>query len=96
MPVVKIIQDTGGTTSTGGGGGSANLTIDNLSAQVTGSNINFSTSSTFVQDSVQVYYNGLLQIKNEDYTEDTDQEGITFALAPEIDSKVVLIYSQAV
>lgn len=92
MPVVQIIQDTGGTTSTGGGG-SANLTTDNLSAQVTGSNIHFSTSSTFVQDSVQVYYNGLLQIKNEDYTEDTDQEGITFALAPEVDSKVVLIYS---
>lgn len=92
MPVVRIIQETGGTHS-GGGGGSANLTIENLTAQVTGTNINFSTSDQFVEDSIQVYYNGILQIQNDDYTEDQDLQGITFALAPETGSKVVVIYS---
>jgi hypothetical protein len=92
MPVVRIIQETGGTHS-GGGGGSANLTIENLTAQVTGTNINFATSDQFVEDSIQVYYNGILQIQNDDYTEDQDLQGITFALAPETGSKVVVIYS---
>jgi len=92
MPVVRIIQETGGTHS-GGGGGSANLTIENLTGQVTGANINFSTSDQFVEDSIQVYYNGILQIQNDDYTEDQDNQGITFAVAPETGSKVVVIYS---
>ena len=92
MSVVRIIQETGGTHS-GGGGGSANLTIENLTAQVTGTNINFATSDQFVEDSIQVYYNGILQIQNDDYTEDQDLQGITFALAPETGSKVVVIYS---
>jgi len=94
MPVVRIIQETGGTHS-GGGGGSANLTIENLTAQVTGTNINFATSDQFVEDSIQVYYNGILQIQNDDYTEDQDLQGITFALAPETGSKVVVIYSES-
>jgi len=94
MSVVRIIQETGGTHS-GGGGGSANLTIENLTAQVTGVNINFSTSDQFVEDSIQVYYNGILQIQNDDYTEDQDLQGITFALAPETGSKVVVIYSES-
>jgi len=92
MSIVQIINRNGGTHSTGGGS-AGSLTIDNLSAQVNGSNINFATSDTFVADSVQVYYNGILQIKNDDYTEDSDNEGITFALAPESGSKVVCIYS---
>ena len=94
MPVVRIIQETGGTHS-GGGGGSANLTIENLTGQVTGTNLNFSTSDQFVEDSIQVYYNGILQIQggNDDYTEDQDLQGITFAVAPETGSKVVVIYS---
>lgn len=95
MPVIRIIQETGGTHSGGGGGGSANLTIENLTGQVNGSNINFSTSRTFVQYSIQVYYNGVLQIQggSDDYTEDQDLQGITFAIAPENGSKVVVIYS---
>lgn len=94
MSVVKVIGDSGGTTPSGGGG-STTLTTENLSSQVNGSNINFSTSSEFVEDSVQVYYNGILQIQSDDYTEDTDNQGITFALAPETGSKVVVIYSEA-
>lgn len=94
MSVVRIIGDTGGTTPSGGGG-STTLTTENLSSQVNGSNINFSTSSDFVEDSVQVYYNGILQIQGDDYTEDSDQRGVTFALAPETGSKVVVIYSEA-
>ena len=97
MPVVQIIQDSGGTTPSGGGGGSASLKMENLSSQVTGSNLNFSTSSEFVEDTIQVYYNGVLQIQggSDDYTEDSDKQGITFALAPETGSKVVVIYSEA-
>jgi len=97
MPIVQIIQDTGGTTPSGGGGGSVSLTTENLSSQVNGSNTNFSTSSQFVEDSIQVFYNGVLQIQggNDDYTEDTDKRGITFALAPETGSKVVVIYSES-
>lgn len=97
MSVVRIIGETGGTTPSGGGGGSASLKIENLSSQVTGSNLNFSTSSQFVEDTIQVYYNGVLQIQGglDDYTEDSDRQGITFALAPESGSKVVVIYSEA-
>lgn len=96
MPVVQIIQDSGGTTSSGGGA-SVSLTTENLSSQVNGSNTNFSTSNQFVEDSIQVFYNGVLQIQGglDDYTEDTDKRGITFALAPEAGSKVVVIYSES-
>ena len=55
MAIVQIINRSGGTSDTGGGGGSATLKIENLSSQVTGSNINFSTSSQFVEDTIQVY-----------------------------------------
>ena len=96
MSVVKVIGSTGGTTSSGGGG-SATLKIENLSSQVNGSNINFSTSSEFVQDTIQVYYNGVLQIQggSDDYTEDADRQGVTFAIAPETSTKVVVIYSES-
>ena len=96
MSVVKVIGSTGGTTDTGGGG-SATLKIENLSSQVNGSNINFSTSSQFVQDTIQVYYNGVLQIQggSDDYTEDADRQGVTFAIAPETSTKVVVIYSES-
>ena len=92
MSVVQIINRNGGTHADNAGG-SATLKIDNLSAQVNGSNINFSTTAIFVEDSAQVFYNGVLQIQNDDYTEDTDENGITFAVAPEAGSKVVVIYS---
>jgi len=97
MAIVQIINRSGGTSDTGGGG-SATLKIENLSSQVTGSNINFSTSSQFVEDSIQVYYNGVLQIQggSDDYTEDGDRRGVTFALAPETGTKVVVIYSVSV
>ena len=96
MSVVRIIGDTGGTTPSGGGG-SASLKIENLSSQVTGTNTNFSTAAEFVEDTIQVYYNGVLQIQGgiDDYTEDSDKRGITFALAPEAGSKVVVIYSES-
>ena len=96
MSIVKVIGSTGGTTDTGGGG-SATLKIENLSSQVNGSNINFSTSSQFVQDTIQVYYNGVLQIQggSDDYTEDADRQGVTFAIAPETSTKVVVIYSES-
>ena len=96
MAIVQIINRSGGTSDTGGGG-STTLKIVNLSSQVTGSNINFSTSSQFVEDSIQVYYNGVLQIQggSDDYTEDGDRRGVTFALAPETGTKVVVIYSEA-
>ena len=96
MAIVQIINRSGGTSDTGGGG-STTLKIENLSSQVTGSNINFSTSSQFVEDSIQVYYNGVLQIQggSDDYTEDGDRRGVTFALAPETGTKVVVIYSEA-
>ena len=96
MAIVQIINRSGGTSDTGGGG-STTLKIENLSSQVTGSNINFSTSSQFVEDSIQVYYNGVLQIQggSDDYTEDGDRRGVTFALAPETGSKVVVIYSES-
>jgi hypothetical protein len=94
MAIVQIINRSGGTSDTGGGG-STTLKIENLSSQVNGSNINFSTSSQFVEDSIQVYYNGVLQIQggSDDYTEDGDRRGVTFALAPETGTKVVVIYS---
>ena len=96
MSVVKVIGSTGGTTPSGGGG-SATLKIENLSTQVNGSNINFSTSSEFVEDTIQVYYNGVLQIQggSDDYTEDNDRQGVTFAFAPETATKVVVIYSES-
>tara|TARA_Y100001938_G_C8005030_1_gene386834 strand:+ start:249 stop:542 length:294 start_codon:yes stop_codon:yes gene_type:complete len=96
MAIVQIINRSGGTSDTGGGG-STTLKIENLSSQVTGSNINFSTSSQFVEDSIQVYYNGVLQIQggSDDYTEDGDRRGVTFALAPETGTKVVVIYSES-
>ena len=96
MSIVQIINRSGGTSDTGGGG-STTLKIENLSSQVTGSNINFSTSSQFVEDSIQVYYNGVLQIQggSDDYTEDGDRRGVTFALAPETGTKVVVIYSES-
>ena len=96
MAIVQIINRSGGTSDTGGGG-STTLKIENLSSQVTGSNINFSTSSQFVEDSIQVYYNGVLQIQggSDDYTEDGDKRGVTFALAPESGTKVVVIYSES-
>jgi hypothetical protein len=96
MAIVQIINRSGGTSDTGGGG-STTLKIENVSSQVTGSNINFSTSSQFVEDSIQVYYNGVLQIQggSDDYTEDGDRQGVTFALAPETGTKVVVIYSES-
>ena len=95
MAVVQVINRNGGTHSDPAA--STTLKIENLSSQVNGSNINFSTSSQFVQDSIQVYYNGVLQIQggSDDYTEDSDRRGGTFALAPETGSKVVVIYSEA-
>ena len=96
MAIVQIINRSGGTSDTGGGS-STTLKIENVSSQVTGSNINFSTSSQFVEDSIQVYYNGVLQIQggSDDYTEDGDRRGVTFALAPETGTKVVVIYSES-
>lgn len=96
MSVVQIINRSGGTSDSGESG-STTLKIQNLSSQVNGSNINFSTSSQFVEDSIQVYYNGVLQIQggSDDYTEDGDRRGVTFALAPETGTKVVVIYSEA-
>ena len=96
MAIVQIINRSGGTSDTGGGG-STTLKIENVSSQVNGSNINFSTSSQFVEDSIQVYYNGVLQIQggSDDYTEDGDRRGVTFALAPETGTKVVVIYSES-
>ena len=96
MAIVQIINRSGGTSDTGGGA-SATLKIENLSSQVTGSNINFSTASQFVEDTIQVYYNGVLQIQggSDDYTEDGDRRGVTFALAPETGTKVVVIYSES-
>ena len=96
MAVVQVINRNGGTSDTGGAG-SSTLKIENLSSQVNGSNINFSTSSQFVEDSIQVYYNGVLQIQggSDDYTEDSDRRGVTFALAPETGTKVVVIYSES-
>ena len=96
MAIVQIINRSGGTSDTGGGG-STTLKIENLSSQVTGSNINFSTSSQFVEDTIQVYYNGVLQIQggSDDYTENGDRRGVTFALAPETGTKVVVIYSES-
>lgn len=93
MSVVQIIGRDGGTSG-GGSGVSSSLITENLSAQVSGTNINFSTGSEYTDGTLQVFYNGLLQIKNEDYTEDSDRQGITFALAPEVDTKVVVIYSE--
>jgi len=92
MAIARIINEDGGTSSGGGGQGDS-LTIENLSNQITGSNINFATSNVFVSQSLQVYYNGLLQVRGEDYTEDNDREGLTWALAPELDSKVLVIYT---
>lgn len=94
MPVIRIIQESGGTASSGSGG-SSNQVIDNLSGQANGSNVNFATSQTFVAASVQVYYNGMLQIASDGYTEDTDRGGITMLFAPEVNSKIVLIYQVA-
>ena len=94
MSVVQIIGPNGGTAG-GGGGSASSLITENLSSQVNGTNINFSTGSEYTDGTLQVFYNGLLQIKNEDYTEDSDNLGITFALAPEVDSKVVVLYSEA-
>lgn len=94
MAIARIINTDGGTSDSGSSG-SVSLKIENLSSQVTGTETNFSTSETFVSESVQVYYNGVLQIRgsNDDYIEDGDRNGITFALAPELNSKVVVIYS---
>ena len=94
MSVVQIIGSNGGTSSSNGGA-SGNQYIDNLSGQVNGSNVNFSTSNTFIGSTVQVYYNGMLQILNDGYTEDTDKGGITMLFAPETGSKIVLIYQIA-
>lgn len=94
MAIARIINTDGGTSDSGSSG-SVSLKIENLSSQVTGTETNFSTSETFVSESVQVYYNGVLQIRgsNDDYIEDGDRNGVTFALAPELNSKVVVIYS---
>lgn len=91
MSIVKIINDSGGTS--GGSGGGTSLITENVSSQATGSNINFSTSEEFIDDSVQVYVNGLLQTPESDYTEDSDNLGITFGQAPESTDIVILIYS---
>lgn len=90
MAVVRIIQESGGTSNAGGS--SSSQIIDNVSGQVNGSNVNFATSKTFISASVQVYYNGMLQLLSDGYTEDTDRGGITMLFAPESGSKVVLIY----
>jgi hypothetical protein len=94
MAIARIINTDGGTSDSGSSG-SVSLKIENLSSQVTGTETNFSTSETFISESVQVYYNGVLQIRgsNDDYIEDGDRNGVTFALAPELNSKVVVIYS---
>lgn len=95
MAIARIINTEGGTADSGSSTSTA-LTIENLSSQVNGSETNFDTGSTFVSQSIQVYYNGVLQIRgtNDDYTEDGDRNGITFAIAPELNSKVVVIYSE--
>lgn len=94
MAIARIINTNGGTVDSGTG--STTLKIENLTSQVDGSNLTFDTGETFVSESVQVYYNGVLQIRgtNDDYTEDGDRNGITFAIAPELNSKVVVIYSE--
>ena len=91
MSVVKVVNTTGGTSSQSGGASSSEQ-IDNVSSQVDGTNINFSTTEEFQAGSTKVYYNGVLQIRGEDYTEDGDGFGVTFALAPEQSTKVIIIY----
>lgn len=90
MSIVQIIGSNGGTSSTSS---AVSLTTENLTSQINGLKVNFNISSAFVGDTVQVYINGVLQIQNEDYTEDSDKLGLTFALAPESTDKLVAIYT---
>ena len=89
MSIVQIIGRTGGTSSQLT---NISIKIENVSSQVNGSNINFSTADTFIEDTVQVTVNGLIQTPSEDYTEDTDKQGITFGQAPESGDKVIFQY----
>lgn len=92
MAISQIINPTTGGTVAGGGGGGSDMKTDNLTSQVDGSNVTFATSENYVQDSLQVYYNGILQIIGEGiYYISSNQFG--FSVAPSGADKVVAIYS---
>jgi hypothetical protein len=77
----------------GGGGGSA--TIDDLTSLIDGVATDFTTSSVFPENKTLVYLNGLLQVRDVDYTEGIDRRTIEMTVAPIIGDTLIVVYGVA-
>ncbi len=70
MPYVYIM---------GASGGGANMSKENLTAQVNNIRTTFTLTGSYTTNSLRVYYNGVRQVQGEHFTELTDQTfSVTF------------------
>ena len=74
--------DRGDPGPPGSGGGTSSYTREDLTSQVDGSNVDFLTTYPFIEGSIIVYLNGLLQSLDNDYEESSLDGKITFLNPP--------------
>lgn len=84
MPVAPVFP------SGGGGSATVNLKRYNCTSQVDGTNRTFSVSPSYVSGSLQVYWNGLLQL-DADITQDSSTV-FTTSFIPQVGDDLVVIY----
>ncbi len=81
----------GGDDSGGGGGGSSqSKTYEDISSQANNSNTTFTTSNSFVSNSVELYYNGIRQRNPNEFTE-TNSTTISLNFTPKGSPSVLTV-----
>jgi hypothetical protein len=84
MPVSPVFP------SGGSGGGIVNLLKYNCTSQIDGTTTTFIIEPSYVSGSLQVYWNGLLQM-DEDITQDSSTV-FTTSFIPQVGDHLVVIY----
>jgi hypothetical protein len=82
MPVASPFEPSGG--------GTVNLEHEDVSSQVDGSTQTFTVSSAYQVGTLQVYWNGLLQLSSD--IAESSQTTFTTSFTPSSDDNLVVIY----
>jgi hypothetical protein len=92
MAVSKIFNDDGGTLPSPSSSGSE--ITENLTSQINGQNVTFSTSNNYVTNKIRVYYNGVRQIIGDEVHENPQRSAVVFDFAPLSGDKVLVDYEK--
>ena len=85
MPVASPFEPSGG--------GTVNLEHEDLSSQVDGSTQTFTVSSAYQTGTLQVYWNGLLQLSSD--IAESSRTTFTTTFIPSSNDNLVVIYIQS-